>query len=328
MKMKFIAVLLTIIASMTGCIEPGNIVSQTTKILPSGTGTSGNGGGTGGVITKTDALFVATYEGKETIFELKDQSITKHTILPEHTRFSSAVLINDKIYYSLESTRYDALGVSEVYELNVKTGVSKKISQFHNQLQYGVSSVAKAGNTLFASVKSSTAGFELHKYENGQWSLIKDIETGVVGSFPAFFIELNQVSYFLAYQVSSGMELWSTSAGGKLHANIYSGSASSHVMPWFVKDGKIIVTAKNPSSTNYDLYSVDEQGQFSKVVSANSAANGGANPLSVYPFKSGVVANCHHDTSGRELCVSSNLSGQWKVIEINSGNMSSNPKFS
>lgn len=141
------------------------------------------------------------------------------------------------------------------------------------------------------------------------------------------FVELNQNSYFLAYQAASGMELWSTKNGGSLHANIFAGKASSHVMPWFVKDSKLIVTAKNASTTSYDLYSVDDIGAFQKIVEPSGTANGGANPLSVYPYKNGAVANCHSDANGRELCVSSNLTGAWSVLNINTGTKPSNPKF-
>lgn len=325
-KKFFISLCLLVLSS---CIKPGNILQQSNLNQPIGPGNpgSGSGGGTGGVVSKTDSLFVATYDGKETIFELKDVSISKHTVLPDHARFGTAVLLDNKIYYSLESTRFDVLGVSEVYELDVKSGVSKKISQFHQELYKGVSAITKAGKTLYASVRSSNSGFELHKYNNGQWSLVKDIESGVVGSYPAMFIEFNQNSYFLAYQSGSGMELWSTNSDGVLHSNIYTGAASSHVMPWFIKDAKIFVTAKNPSSTSYDLYSVNEQGLAQKAVSPSSAASAGANPLSVYAYKAGAVSNCHHDASGRELCVSQNLADQWKVIEINAGSKSSNPKF-
>jgi ELWxxDGT repeat protein len=312
-----------LIYSVTSCINSGNLLPISTAVKPQDI----NDPGAGGLITNPEALFVANFDGKDAIFELKSSSMTKHTVLPDHTYLNSAVKIDKKIYYSLESISHNVLGVSEVYELDLITGISKKISQFHQDLTFGVSSITKAGKTLYASARTNSSGYELHKYTNNQWQLIKDIEVGIVGSFPAMFLELNDQSHFLAYQAASGMELWSTNSDGSLHANLYAGKASSHVMPWFVKDNQIIATSKNANSTSYDLYAINDQGQASKIISAASSASAGANPLSVYPYKSGVVANCHHDSSGRELCSSSTLSGQWTVIDINVGSKSSNPKF-
>lgn len=307
------------------CMKVGNILPD--SISNNSLDPQNPQNGTGGIINKPEDLFVANLDGIDAIFEIKGQSITKHTVLPENTYLNSAVLIDQKIYYSLESVKFNVLGVSEVYELDIKTGISKKISQFHQDAKSGVHSIAKAGQVLYASVQSNNNGFELYKYSNNQWQLTKDIEAGSVGSFPMNFLELNQVSYFLAYQANSGMELWSTKDGGSLHANLYTGAASSHVMPWFTKDNKIIATLKNPNSTTYDLYSIDEQGVMMILVSPGVGSNTGANPLSAYPFKNGVVANCYHSSNGRELCVSSNLSGQWSILDINSGSKSSNPKF-
>lgn len=323
--MKFIFTIILSQFLLLSCINPGNILPDT--LVNNALDPNNPEGGSGNVIVDPSALFVANIEGVDAIFELKSTSIVKHLVLPADSYLNSAVQIGQKIYYSLEATRFDTLGVSEVYELDIKTGVSKKISQFHQELTLGVSSITKAGNILYASARSNSDGFELHKYVNNHWQLVKDIESGVVGSFPTMFLEFKQNSYFLAYQAATGMELWSTKNDGSLHANLYAGKASSHVMPWFVKNDQIVVTAKNANTVAYDLYAVNEQGDVSKLLEPAAAANAGANPLNAYSYKDGVVASCHHDSTGRELCINSSMSGQWKILDINSGAKYSNPKF-
>lgn len=322
--------LLSFICILSSCTKSGNLIpsSSLNPLDPIKPGDPNNPPpGTGGKIENPAALFVATLDGNEAIFELKSSSIVKHTAIPHHGRLNSSVKINSKIYYSLESLHFDALGVSEVYELDIQSGQSQKISSFHSSSTRNVSSIFAAGTNLYASVKNESLGTELYLYENGTWKLLNDIETGSVGSYPAIAISNNQTAYFTSYKNSSGIELWTTDNNATLFVDSINGQGSSHVFPWFIKDGNIIATLKNPGTTSYDLYSIDSQKKVTKIVSAASSASSGANPLSVTPFKNGVVANCHHDSSGRELCVSDQLSGNWKVIDIYSGSKFSNPRY-
>ncbi len=113
-----------------------------------------------------------------------------------------------------------------------------------------------SGNTLFFKGNNSLVGEELYKYKNGQISLVKDIYTGTMSSFPNKLKDINGRLFFEANDGIHGTELW-TSKGDSCNTylvdNLVSGAGSSYTNYLDVIDDYLYLGASYAISYNNEL---------------------------------------------------------------------------
>ncbi|PWG04603.1 hypothetical protein DIS07_11705 [Polaribacter aquimarinus] len=126
------------------------------------------------------------------------------------------------------------------------------------------------GNKVLFSADNGENGRELWVLENGNPSLLKDINVGPGYSNPSNFIELNGVVYFSATTQTNGKELWKTdgtAAGTELVKDINpdakDGLANSN---FAVLNNKLYFFA-NDGTTGMELFESDGTAANTKLVS-------------------------------------------------------------
>jgi len=117
-----------------------------------------------------------------------------------------------------------------------------------------VDDVAAFGNTILFSAGLGGSGLELWSSDGtaGAATLVKEIETGGLGSSPHTMVSLDGKVVFEAFRTAEGYELWEsdgTAAGTTLVADFYTGPEDSLVFEeMHLHDGRVYFTAKESAT--------------------------------------------------------------------------------
>ena len=140
---------------------------------------------------------------------------------------------NDALYFSKFTTPEGA-------ELWKSDGTEDNTLLFQNinssKFGFSNSNLATLNNKLIFTGIDELTGNEPWTYSAGKATLIKDIYSGVSGSYISTFVKYNDLMYFTAYDGTHGYELWKTDGtpeNTQIAFDIVSGTGSSQ--PTFLK---------------------------------------------------------------------------------------------
>lgn len=209
----------------------------------------------------------------------------------------------------------DATGVL-VADLNAGDGSSAPagFTEFNEQLFFSAAGQDAAGESV---------GRELYRLdENGEASLVADINSGAGDSNPEGFTEFNGALYFTATG-SAGRELYRLDAGGALTRiqvalPTVTGSNPSGLT---VFDGNLYFAATGPQGR--ELYRLDAQQQVQQVQDIHPGS-ASSNPEGFTEFN-GKLYFAATGAGGREAYVLNRGGQASQIRDINPGAASSNP---
>ncbi|MBL0341284.1 MAG: T9SS type A sorting domain-containing protein [Bacteroidetes bacterium] len=178
---------------------------------------------------------------------------------------------------------------------------------------------------------------------NGGTVLVKDINPGNDGSYPADFKEINGTLYFTAYSSSSGRELWKTdgtSGGTQIVKDIISGNVGGfstsaqfgyYTHPFSVvwqNGGSFYFTANNnasgPGGSTDDMELWKSDGTDAGTVMVKDIYPGidGSYPQDFYDINGTLYFTARNPANGRELWKSDGTNGGTQIVkDIISGNV-------
>jgi ELWxxDGT repeat protein len=160
----------------------------------------------------------------------------------------------------------------------------------------------------------------------GGTSLIKDINTGAIGSGPGVMAPLNGFLYFSAETAAEGRELWrtdGTSGGTTLVKDIVSGPSGSMDSLTIFSSGSYLLFPAESSGSGVELWKSDGTGAGTALLKDINTGNAGAdssNPREFTSLNSVVLFYATDATHGEELWKTDGTAGGTILLkDINPG---------
>jgi ELWxxDGT repeat protein/VCBS repeat-containing protein len=173
------------------------------------------------------------------------------------------------------------------------------------------SSLANVNGTLFFTADDGTTGYELWKSDGTETGtlLVRDINTGSVGSNPSNLTNVDGILFFRAEDGIAGQELWKsdgTEAGTQLVKDIYAGSGGA-ILPEYSSlinvNGTLFFTMDD-GTTGVELWKSDGTEAGTVLVKDIRAGSWGSYPLFLTNMNGTLFFAAYDDINGYELWTS------------------------
>lgn len=267
-------------------------------------------------------LFV--YDGTNTPYLVQDVLLGAASSAPDD--YAS---LNGILYFR---ARDNAFGY-ELYQYDPVTTMATRLTD----LCAGPDSSLRGGiitfnNKIVFAADSGIGNTELFQFDpvSGNTTLIADIYPGTQPSAPKHFTIINNKLYFSANDGNYGRELFvydGTNAPQRI-TDIAGGNTSAiasinepMIAPYA---GKIYVAAKDTSTGNFNLYSVDASNNSTLAATVNGTNN--SQPSWLTPFAGRLYFVAFNDTTGFEIWKLDSSNNISLAFELCKGNTGSDPE--
>ncbi|WP_085766665.1 T9SS type A sorting domain-containing protein [Nonlabens spongiae] len=187
------------------------------------------------------------------------------------------------------------------------------------------------GNIVLFTADDGEHGRELWKIDNGQASLLKDINPGNLNSDPDHFIEYNGSVYFVATTAQEGRELWftdGTTLGTQLLSDHNAGNEDGFMDAPVVSMNNMLYFIGSDGSAGMELWQSDGTSSGNQqIIDLNGSVDDSIKSQEIVVFDDHVYFVADDGTTGHELWKSDGTAGGTSLVQDANPNGDGNVRY-